>query len=402
MIRSCRINWIFLVVLVIGSFQITQTLFPCVDNDRKCILFTQCRSALELLKTRQVELLRKMFCGFDEGSPKVCCRPGSEIVFPNDTENVTNRLKNTTTPKITTTTVEKLNTVSVPHTTLQNVNRYNLPSRKICGFSGYGIDRIVGGNIAAIDEFPWLVQIKTKTKSRKQEKYTCAGSLITDKYVLTAAHCLLNKIAVSVRLGEWDTETEHDCEESNCSDPPLDIDINDTIIHPLYDMRTFNSDIALLRLKNVVNFTEFIRPVCLPNTKYAMKQDYVNGTVFWTAGWGKTEFGEPSIIKRKVDLDAVPIDVCIEKLPVVKRLNTQNVICAGGNIGKDTCNGDSGGSLVKEVTEDFHTNWFLYGITSLGSADCGGDIPAVYTRIVSYMDWIIQNIRNLADSLSRP
>ncbi|CAK1583597.1 unnamed protein product [Parnassius mnemosyne] len=396
--RNCRTNWIFLVVLVIGSCQITQTFMPCANNNTKCILITQCRSAVELLKTRKNdELLRTMLCGNAKGnrlvdSIKVCCPTDNQIVFPNDTETVTNRFTNTTTPKVPTTTVEELTTLSVSDTTLRNVKTDNLPSRKICGFGGFGLDRIVNGVIAAIDEFPWLVQIKTKTKIGSEEKYTCAGSLITDRYILTAAHCLFNKTAVSVRLGEWDTETKHDCQESYCSDPPLDIYIDDIIIHPFYDKKTFTADIALIRLEKVVNFTEFIRPVCLPNTKYTMEQDYVIGTAFWTAGWGKTEFGEPSIIKRKVDLDAVSIDVCIEKLPIVKSLNPQNVICAGGNNGKDTCTGDSGGSLVKEVTEDFHTNWFLYGITSIGLAECGGGIPAVYTRIVSYMDWIIQNI----------
>lgn len=80
-------------------------------------------------------------------------------------------------------------------------------------------------------------------------------------------------------------------------------------------------------------------------------------------------------------------------MPHISNLDVDKIICAGGKPGKDTCNGDSGGPLTKEITIEFHTNAYLFGITSFGVARCGvTDTPSVYTRITGYLDWIIANI----------
>ena len=36
--------------------------------------------------------------------------------------------------------------------------------------------------------------------------------------------------------------------------------------------------------------------------------------------------------------------------------------------------------------------WFQVGIVSFGPAPCDGDIPAVYTRVAAYTDWINETI----------
>lgn len=60
---------------------------------------------------------------------------------------------------------------------------------------------------------------------------------------------------VGVRLGEWDTETKIDCFDEYCSDPPLDLKVDQIIIHPKYDKRLHNGDISLIRLDKTVNYT---------------------------------------------------------------------------------------------------------------------------------------------------
>ncbi|KPJ09950.1 Serine protease easter [Papilio machaon] len=319
----------------------------------------------------------------------VCCPVDRPIVFRNDLETATSRVETTsttqnpaTTPLITTSTSASnvLNTANV------------LPSIKVCGISGSGLDRIIGGSIAALDEFPWLARIATKRYDKL--KYTCGGSLITQQFVVSAAHCVIDRKVVAVRLGEWDTETEKDCNDDYCSDPPVDVMVVQVIVHPMYDRRLHNGDISLLRLEKSINYTDFIRPVCLPTTEFVASQDYVIGTTFTTAGWGLTELGTPSIIKQKVDLDTVPMDICKVKMQHVNKMDVDKIICAGGKPGKDTCNGDSGGPLTKDITIEFNTNAYLFGITSFGSARCGvTDTPSVYTRVTAYMDWIIANIK---------
>ena len=64
-------------------------------------------------------------------------------------------------------------------------------------------------------------------------------------------------------------------------------------------------------------------------------------------------------------------------------------LCAGGEVGKDTCNGDSGGPLVitsfhsrtkNLLTQLGNAPWFIIGLTSYGKKNCGGGDPGVYTR----------------------
>ncbi|XP_013171014.1 PREDICTED: venom protease-like [Papilio xuthus] len=391
-------NWMWLVVLVAGSFPgttLSQTDMLCQQLNKNCTVITNCTSALEALKDREDMLLRKMFCGFDVRGPMVCCPIDRPIVFKNDLETATSRRESTSTSKPTTTPLIPTtgsNNVLEDNNVLETMNTSNgLPSIKVCGISGSGLDRIIGGSIAALDEFPWLARIATKKYDRM--RFTCGGSLITQQFVVTAAHCVVDRNVLSVRLGEWDTETEKDCNEDYCSDPPVDVKVVQVIVHPKYNKKLHDGDIALLRLGNSVNYTDYIRPVCLPTTKFVANQDYVVGTSFTTAGWGLTELGNPSIIKQKVDLDTVSLDICKIKLAHINKMDIDKIICAGGKPGKDTCNGDSGGPLTKDITIQFNTNSYLFGITSFGSARCGAtDTPSVYTRITAYMDWIITNI----------
>ena len=60
-------------------------------------------------------------------------------------------------------------------------------------------------------------------------------------------------------------------------------------------------------------------------------------------------------------------------------------LCAGGQRGKDTCKGDSGGGLFISDTSD---TWYLLGILSYGAKEFGNGIPGVYTRVSSFLQWI--------------
>jgi hypothetical protein len=96
-----------------------------------------------------------------------------------------------------------------------------------------------------------------------------------------------------VRLGEWDTTQEVDCDDSFineqvCNDPPVDIPIEKLIPHEQYDPQGANqhNDIALLRLAQPVTYTTYVRPICLPVEPQLQANDFVKQTLS-VAGWGE-------------------------------------------------------------------------------------------------------------------
>lgn len=92
-------------------------------------------------------------------------------------------------------------------------------------------------------------------------------------------------------MGEYNYETDIDCiqEESgfDCADKPIDVAIEKVIIHPSYSSTTYNSggDIALIKLIHLVEYTDFIRPICLPTENFKLKLV----RTFTVVGWGRTD-----------------------------------------------------------------------------------------------------------------
>ncbi|CAG4986745.1 unnamed protein product [Colias eurytheme] len=393
MIQTSSIYWVFLVILA-GATCEDGLEEPCRlrHYNGTCIPLTACPFAVAVYNIGDNGMLREMFCGFEKRTPKMCCPTSDRIVFEED-ETIAPHV----TPKIEITTrsaPEAEYKIDAKKEIIKVTQTPVYPDRTVCGKHEFDFeDRIVGGDFTKIGEFPWIVRIKIKKESDDKEQYACAGSLITDRHVLTAAHCLLNNV-VSVRLGEWDQSTDMDCYDGICSNATIDVDIESVKPHPMFNIRNRTHDIGIIKLAKPVNFTETIRPICLPTTPYIARQDYSFDVDYVTAGWGLTEYQSPSAVKRKVTLRGVKFSVCQSVLS--SWLNSeaeQQIICAGGEKDKDTCSGDSGGPLMREVREDFSSNWYIFGITSFGLRKCGKEgVPSIYTRVSNYMDWIRQNV----------
>jgi len=114
--------------------------------------------------------------------------------------------------------------------------------------------RIIGGDETLPGEFPWTVSIKLNGQP------ICGGSLIDRSWILTAAHCVVgyNPKNLTIRLGAYRIK---DMNEQQT----IDTTISKFIVHKQYSMpRPFSNDIALLKMVEPINFSEFIIPICLP------------------------------------------------------------------------------------------------------------------------------------------
>jgi len=306
-----------------------------------------------------------------------------------------------------------------------------LPQLGKCGLAG-GEQRIVGGQDALLGEFPFTALLGKKTK-RKVARfgglvvdkyiYTCGGTLINRRYVITAAHChhltdKENQINL-VRLGEYEL-TEHrrpDCSGDFCLDDPQEFDIKpeDVVRHPDFeeesDGRVIN-DIALIRLPKLAKENQAVKLACLPiDATVAARElnvpDIREGLVSFrptVVGWGKNVTGEKlsgvrekvgSAIQQKLALPVLSHSECSRRYVEPR----PDQICAGGEEGKEFCSGDSGGPLyMKHVIEGTkesagHDNskpWYLVGIVSFGT--CGKANPGIFTRVESFIPWIQKTI----------
>jgi len=240
-----------------------------------------------------------------------------------------------------------------------------------CGTNRLG-SRIIGGREAPPNKYPWIAALVT-TKGHQ----FCAGALINDRYILTASHCMDPRIPreeMRVALGA------HNLKES----PPLVLEVESFKKHPKYtgESGQYKYDVALMKLKESVEFSDIISPVCLAPESL---EGFDN---LMAAGWGKTAWnGQTSPVLREVELTEVCVRDC--KRSLGSRVNEAHVCTR--DPGRNVCQGDSGGPLVSLQ------NGYYYeaGIVSWGIR-CGdrNDYPSVYTRVSKYVDWIQQNARD--------
>ncbi|VVC97128.1 unnamed protein product [Leptidea sinapis] len=237
--------------------------------------------------------------------------------------------------------------------------------------------RITNGMKAMDNEFPHMAVIGVHNRNPAFDAdilWIGGGSLISDQFILTAAHVLgaQHGVVKYALLGV-----------TNKTDVLNGYLANIVKIYPHDLYYELNYDIALLKLDRKVPFSEFIRPACLP-------LEAAGDTEYIAAGWGLTaDLGNSSQFLMKVHLKEENGSEC-EKMGF--NWDPKRMICARGfEIGSDTCQGDSGGPLMT-VSEgaDLYCNYVINGVVSRGKK-CGAGV-AIYTKVDFFIEWIVHTV----------
>jgi Trypsin len=228
-------------------------------------------------------------------------------------------------------------------------------------------------------------------------EFHCAGTLVSQRLVVTAAHCIyidptytlsLDETVLFVgrfNLLEW---IKRDSEPRTPSQ---------FFVHPGYVDLSNDADIALILMSQPVDFSDLIQPLCLPPPSATTTVPLLLTT------WEKDEFqslvaGEP----RTIQVPVVPNSQC---------LNSDRIVCVGGQRWRGPCNIDSGAALIGQIADDNDDDednddvedqrWYLSGLLSTTLPDpgiryCNLKRFTVFTKVTSFSEWIASYISQYA------
>ncbi|XP_042567792.1 duodenase-1-like [Cyprinus carpio] len=221
---------------------------------------------------------------------------------------------------------------------------------------------IVNGREAKPHSRPYMVSVQFK------EHHICGGFLVSDRFVMTAAHCLNNFPALTVVLGAHELQRK--------SENLVRIKVESYHQHPDYDAESLNNDLLLLKLEKNAQLNDNIKWISIPTEE----GDIEAGSVCSVAGWGRLKTnGTASDRLMETNVMVMNNEKCESKWTKTA-FSASLMMCVYGDGG--SCEGDSGGPLICGDT--------AVGVSSFGDPDlCNSpELPEVYTKISAYLQWI--------------
>jgi len=243
--------------------------------------------------------------------------------------------------------------------------------------------RVIGGTKVPEGKYPFIVSLQ------KSGKHMCGGSILTDTWILTAAHCVATRGEFEVYIGHTDIRSK---------ESKFTFKVAHVKMHSGYNKLTNDKDIALLKLGSKIDFEELgtdnLEQICLPRSGEEPNKDKCV-----TIGWGMTSMlGPPPKDLMEAPLPILPLEDCVKKYPI----QGKQLICAGASLSdgaQSSCYGDSGGPYVCPPMKSAKNETILlqYGIVSFGTQRVCNKGPTFFTKVSSYIDWILKTIDEKED-----
>lgn len=241
----------------------------------------------------------------------------------------------------------------------------------------YAQERIIGGEDVGISEYPFKVGIQIFPGA------FCGGTLLSNEWVLTAAHCVMRKNPDDIKL-----IINQNRSSVNYVGTSIAVDAVEIIVHPNFDALGQNGDLALIKFNPInpddYNNAAFVKLLSSPKV----------GTKVTTIGWGvidTVQFNTPDNMQKATTF-VVDNMVCQDG----GIITTTPYICTFNRVGQTSaCFGDSGSPLLYEGKQ--------VGIVSTGVSvdDCSPDFPQVYTEVSPYIPWIVDQIIGSPEQITR-
>ncbi|XP_067829954.1 complement factor B-like [Heptranchias perlo] len=293
----------------------------------------------------------------------------------------------------------------------------------LCGFANK--------SLIATDQssYPWFAEVV----NNENPSFRCSGSIVADKWVLTAAHCFEN-------LGEGNVNTLTIL--VGRSGKKTSVKVERVIKHQRYNLTReaekniqefYDYDIALVKLETKLNFTTYIRPICLPctfETSVALRKPQAGTTctdhekeLLPSLGTVEAKFIQTK--NRKQDLKTVQIKTgeseraLCEKdalkasiyvnVTKVKAVVTDRFLCTGGSRKREeaiACKGDSGGPLyVQKLYRYIQVGVISWGVENLCST-FSFPLPLhardFHVNLFEVLSWLKQHLGNSTRFLDLP